>query len=83
MNLYLNYAREHWTRPDENPPIGLILCSERHEAVAHYALGNLHNRVLTREYRLTLPEESVLVREISDTRRALQFRGRTNLPSGD
>ena len=24
MNLYLNYAREHWTRPDENPPIGLI-----------------------------------------------------------
>jgi hypothetical protein len=29
MNLYLNYAREHWTRPDENPPIGLILCSER------------------------------------------------------
>ncbi len=25
MNLYLNYAREHWARPDENPPIGLIL----------------------------------------------------------
>ena len=72
MNLYLNYAREHWTRPDENPPIGLILCSERNEAVAHYALGNLHNRVLAREYRLGLPEESVLVREISDTRRALQ-----------
>ena len=46
MNLYLNYAREHWTRPDENPPIGLILCSERNETVAHYALGNLHNRVL-------------------------------------
>ena len=81
-NLYLNYAREHWTRPDENPPIGLILCSERNEAVAHYALGNLQNRVLAREYRLTLPEESVLVREISDTRRALQFRGRPNRPSG-
>ena len=25
MNFYLNYAREHWTRPDENPPVGLIL----------------------------------------------------------
>jgi YhcG PDDEXK nuclease domain len=25
MNLYLNYAREHWTNPDENAPIGLIL----------------------------------------------------------
>jgi predicted nuclease of restriction endonuclease-like (RecB) superfamily len=74
MNLYLNYAREHWTRPDENPPIGLILCSERNEAIAHYALGNLNNRVLAREYKLSLPEESVLVREISDTRRALQLR---------
>jgi predicted nuclease of restriction endonuclease-like (RecB) superfamily len=38
MNLYLNYARAHWSLPDENPPVGLILCSERDAAVAHYAL---------------------------------------------
>lgn len=30
----LSYAREHWTRPDENPPVGLILCAEKDEAVA-------------------------------------------------
>ena len=83
MKLYLNYARAHWSRSDENPPIGLILCSERNEAVAHYALGNLHNRVLTREYRLSLPEESVLVREISDTRRALQLRQPPSPRSGE
>ena len=47
MNLYLNYARERWTLPGENPPLGLILCSEKNEAVAHYALGNLHNKVLS------------------------------------
>jgi hypothetical protein len=29
MNLYLNYAREHWTHPHENPPVGLILYSEK------------------------------------------------------
>jgi predicted nuclease of restriction endonuclease-like (RecB) superfamily len=27
MHLYLNYAREHWARPGENPPVGLILCA--------------------------------------------------------
>ena len=81
MNLYLNYAREHWTHAEENPPIGLILCSERNEAVAHYALGNLNNRVLAREYRLSLPNERVLVREISTTRRALQLRPGTSPPS--
>jgi hypothetical protein len=34
MNLYLKYAREHWTHPEEGPPVGLILCSKRNEAVA-------------------------------------------------
>jgi len=71
MNLYLNYAREHWTLPDENPPLGLILCSEKNEAVAHYALGNLHNKVLSSQYKLALPGEKELAREIANTRKAL------------
>ncbi len=71
MNLYLNYAREHWTLPDENPPLGLILCSEKNEAVAHYALGNLHNKVHSSQYKLALPGEKELAREIANTRKAL------------
>src|SRR5882762_499268 len=71
MNLYLNYAREHWTLPDENPPIGLILSSEKNEAVAHYALGNLRNKVLSSEYKLALPDEKKLAEEIARTRKAL------------
>jgi predicted nuclease of restriction endonuclease-like (RecB) superfamily len=71
MNLYLNYAREHWTNTDENPPIGLILCSEHDAAVAHYALGNLGNQVLAREYQLVLPSEDQLVRRLAARRRQL------------
>jgi hypothetical protein len=74
MNLYLNYAREHWTYADENQPIGLILCSERDDAVAHYALGNINNRVLARQYKLSLPKEKALVQQISSTRRALRAK---------
>jgi predicted nuclease of restriction endonuclease-like (RecB) superfamily len=44
MHLYLNYAREHWTREDENPPVGLILCARKDDAVARYALEGLPNR---------------------------------------
>jgi hypothetical protein len=29
MHLYLNYAREDWIRPGENPPVGLILCAQK------------------------------------------------------
>jgi predicted nuclease of restriction endonuclease-like (RecB) superfamily len=70
MSLYLNYAREHWTLADENPPMGLILCSEKNEAVAHYAPGNLNNKVLSSQYKLALPDEKELAKEIAKTRKA-------------
>lgn len=74
MNLYLNYAREHWTYEDENPPVGLVLCSKGDKAVAHYALGNLNDKMFTAEYRLVLPDEEDLVQEIRKTQRALEVR---------
>lgn len=74
MHTYLNYAREHWTQEGENPPVGLILCSERDDALAKYALEGLPNKVLAREYRLTLPNEKQLVNEIEQTRQIIEKR---------
>lgn len=70
MHLYLNYAREHWTLPGENPPIGLILCAQKDTAVAKYALEGLPNKVLAAEYQTALPKERVLAAEIVKTRKA-------------
>src|SRR5438132_8137487 len=64
MHLYLNYAREHWIHPEENPPVGLILCTHKDHAVAHYSLEGLPNKVLASEYRLALPDEQVLAEEL-------------------
>jgi hypothetical protein len=55
----------------QRSPIGLILCSEQDAAVAHYALGNLGNQVLAREYQLALPTEEQLVRRLEARRRQL------------
>jgi predicted nuclease of restriction endonuclease-like (RecB) superfamily len=74
MHLYLNYAREHWTHPDENPPVGVILCTEKDHAVAHYALDGLPNKVLAALYRTALPDEAALVAELEKTRRSLEAR---------
>jgi predicted nuclease of restriction endonuclease-like (RecB) superfamily len=73
MHLYLNYAREHWTLPGENPPVGLILCAEKNTSVARYALEGLPNKVLAAEYRTALPKENVLVDEIQKTRNAIEI----------
>ena len=76
MHLYLNYAREHWTQADENPPVGLILCAEKDDAIAKYALEGLPNKVLAREYKLALPAEKRLAAEIEKTRELLERRTR-------
>jgi len=76
MHLYLNYAREHWMLPNENPPVGLILCAEKDHAVAKYALEGLPNKVLATEYRTTLPTERLLIEAIETTKRQLETRTR-------
>jgi predicted nuclease of restriction endonuclease-like (RecB) superfamily len=82
MHLYLNYAREHWVQPHENPPVGLILCSAKDDAVARYALEGLPSKVLAREYRLALPAEKSLAAEIEKTRQRLESRRqRTGRPT--
>ena len=74
MHFYLNYAREHWMREGENPPVGLILCSEKDEALAQYALEGLSSNVLAAEYRIALPDETVLAAELDRTRQAMEQR---------
>jgi predicted nuclease of restriction endonuclease-like (RecB) superfamily len=75
MHLYCNYAREHWTHPSENPPVGLILCAEHRSGVARYALEGLPNKILAAEYRMTLPSEETLAAELTRSRKMLEERG--------
>jgi len=82
MHLYLNYAREHWMKPGENPPVGLILCTEKGAAEAHYALDNLPNKVLAAEYQTVLPDEKLIAEELERSRRELEQRARfAHVPS--
>lgn len=74
MHMYLNYAREHWMKPGENPPVGLVLCAEKGAAEAHYALEGLPNKVLAAEYQTVLPDEQLLADELDKTRRELEAR---------
>jgi predicted nuclease of restriction endonuclease-like (RecB) superfamily len=74
MHLYLNYAKENWTNEGENPPVGLILCAEKDNAVAKYALEGLPNKILASEYKLMLPDEKLLAKEIQQTRKILENR---------
>jgi predicted nuclease of restriction endonuclease-like (RecB) superfamily len=74
MNLYLNYVREHLTLPGEADPVGIILCSDKDDAVVHYATGGIASKVFATRYRISLPDEETLKQEILETQRVIETR---------
>jgi predicted nuclease of restriction endonuclease-like (RecB) superfamily len=74
MHMYCNYAKENWTLPDENPPVGLILCADKGHALARYALDGLPNKIMAANYKTVLPDAEVLQKELEKTRVLLESR---------
>ena len=72
MNFYLNYLKAEDMEEGENPPIGLMLCSEKNETHVEYALGGLSNQVFVSRYLLQLPTKEDLEVFMRQTRRQLE-----------
>jgi predicted nuclease of restriction endonuclease-like (RecB) superfamily len=62
MNLYLNYYRKHEMTNGDNPPVGLILCADRDDALVEYTTTGLANEIFVSQYLLALPEKEELLR---------------------
>ncbi len=71
MNLYLNYLKDREKLPEENDPVGIILCTDKKKTVVEYALGGMSNRIFTSKYKLRLPDPEVLKAEIEHERQRL------------
>ena len=60
MNVYLNYFAENEMSEYDNPPIGIILCSQKDNALVHYATGGISQEIFVSKYKLQLPTEEEL-----------------------
>ena len=60
MNGYVNFYMENEQQTDDNPPIGILLCTAKHETVVRFALGGLDERIFVSQYKLHLPAEQEL-----------------------
>jgi predicted nuclease of restriction endonuclease-like (RecB) superfamily len=60
MNAYLNYFKEEIKSPDDQPPIGLLLCTSKNDAAVRYALGGLDEQLFVSQYKLLLPDVAML-----------------------
>ena len=66
MNLYLNYFNENEMSEGDNPPVGIVLCSQKDNALVHYATGGLPQEVFVARYLLQLPTEEALKKIINE-----------------
>jgi predicted nuclease of restriction endonuclease-like (RecB) superfamily len=73
MQMYVNYYQREMTSGDENPPIGIILCSHKNEAVVRYTLPEGNKQIFASRYKLYLPSEEELASEILRERKALEL----------
>jgi predicted nuclease of restriction endonuclease-like (RecB) superfamily len=66
MNMYLNYYKENESHNGDSPPIGIILCSGKNEALVRYATMGLPQQVFVSKYLVNLPSEKELKQIVED-----------------
>ncbi len=73
------YAKEHLTMPGEADPVGIILCSDKDEAVVKYATSGIKTKVFASKYLTNLPDAESLRQEILKAQRLIVAQRKENI----
>ena len=66
LQMYVNYFDRYEKLPDENPTVGILLCTAKNDLIAKITLPEDNANILTSKYELYLPSESDLIEEIKE-----------------
>ena len=69
MNFYLNWMKDQEGSPDDNPPVGILLCMDRNELYVKYATMGMENLVLAGRFALQLPDPEQLSAAVAEVLR--------------
>jgi predicted nuclease of restriction endonuclease-like (RecB) superfamily len=83
MQMYVNYYQRELTAADENPPIGIVLCTDKNEAVVRYTLPAGNTQIFASRYKLHLPTEAELAAELQRERRQIELVARLGSGAGE
>ncbi len=64
LNMYLNYYATEVNDEDDNPPIGIIMCTDKNNIDVEYALGGLSNQIFASKYVLYMPDKNQLISQV-------------------
>jgi predicted nuclease of restriction endonuclease-like (RecB) superfamily len=64
MQLYVHFYDREVAGPEDQPPLGLVLCTDKNDAVVRYVLPESNQQIFASRYQLHLPSEAQLRQEI-------------------
>lgn len=67
LNMYLNYFKAEVMQLDDNPPIGILLCTEKGDTLVKYATAGLDPNIFVQKYMIELPTEEEIKEFISSS----------------
>lgn len=74
LQMYVNYYDRCVKAEDENPTIGILLCTEKNDTMVKLSLPADNNTILTSKYQLYLPTEQQLKDEVQKVKRLVEMR---------
>ena len=60
MNLYLSYYKKNVMQKDDNPPVGILMCTQAGKELVEYASNGIDENLFVQKYKLNLPEPEKL-----------------------
>jgi predicted nuclease of restriction endonuclease-like (RecB) superfamily len=69
LNTYVSWYRRHMMAEGDNPPVGLLLCTDKDHTLVEYALASMDNQLFVSRYQLELPSQEDLRRFLESTRK--------------
>ena len=75
MDGYIRLYEEQYRKEDDNPTLGIVLCSNRNEAIVKYSILHENKQLFASKYLLYLPSEDELKKEIERERKLLDEKG--------
>ena len=74
LNLYMNYYKHEVMQEDDNPPVGILLCTDYSETTVQYATEGLSQNLFVSKYRLQLPSEDEIRKYMLENISEEEFR---------
>ena len=72
MQMYVHYYERELMNEGDNPPIGIVLCADKSDAVVKYTLPENETQVFASKYKLYLPTEEELLKELKKEYQAME-----------